>query len=107
MEYKTEIAKSQSKTPTGLTFVEVVKATTPNRESSKHLNHVATPLDGQTEPTVSGTPSTTRKIGKIHKFMVEEEIKFWENSMVCYVTSANLPLQVIEGFVRRIWNALR
>ena len=60
----------------GLTFVEVVKATTYNGESSKHLNQAATPLDGQTQPMVSRTPSTTRKIGKIHKFMVEKEVKF-------------------------------
>lgn len=26
--------------------------------------------------------------------------------MVCYVTSANPPIYVIDGFVRRIWNDL-
>lgn len=37
---------------------------------------------------------------------VEPQIQFWERAVVCYVTSSNPPLQVIEGFVKRIWKDL-
>lgn len=33
-----------------------------------------------------------------------EEVKFWENAVVCYVTSANPPLHVVERC--RIWKDL-
>ena len=47
-----------------------------------------------------------RRIAKISKIDVELEIKYWELSVVCYVTSANPPLQVVDGFVHRIWKDL-
>ena len=34
---------------------------------------------------------------------IQEEISFWESSIVCYILGANPPLMVIEGFIRRIW----
>lgn len=34
---------------------------------------------------------------------VEEEINYWSSSLICYVVGANPPIQVMEGFVRRIW----
>lgn len=33
----------------------------------------------------------TRTIAKISNEDVVEEVKFWENAVVCYVTSANPP----------------
>ena len=48
-----------------------------------------------------------RRIAKISKVDVEHEIKYWELSIVCYITSFNPPLHVIDGFVRRIWKALQ
>lgn len=48
----------------------------------------------------------TRVVGKISKDDVKEEVKFWESSVVCYVTSANPPLKVIDGFVSKIWKDL-
>lgn len=45
----------------------------------------------------------SRRIAKIHKEDIQDEINFWSTAVVCYVTSANPPLHVIEGFVRRIW----
>lgn len=37
---------------------------------------------------------------------VEPEIKYWDLSVVCYVTSANPPISVVDGFVLRIWKDL-
>lgn len=36
---------------------------------------------------------------------VADENVFWESAVICYVMGANPPLHVIDGFVRRIWNA--
>ena len=33
-----------------------------------------------------------------------EELDFWVTSVVCYVLGANPLLNVIEGFVKCIWN---
>lgn len=55
-----------------------------------------------TSSTVSSSPCV---IGKISKDDVKEEVKYWENSVVCYVMSANPTIHVINGFVR-IWKDL-
>lgn len=49
----------------------------------------------------SSSSSQSRIIGN-----VQEEIKYWENSVVYYISSANPTIQVIDGFVRRIWKDL-
>ena len=38
---------------------------------------------------------------------IQEEVNFWESALVCYVLGANSPLQVTEGFPRRIWGKKR
>lgn len=34
---------------------------------------------------------------------IRPKVDFWLNVVVCHVLGANLPLQVMDGFVRRIW----
>uniref|UniRef100_A0A803PLB3 Reverse transcriptase domain-containing protein n=1 Tax=Cannabis sativa TaxID=3483 RepID=A0A803PLB3_CANSA len=34
---------------------------------------------------------------------IQEDVDFWNSSIVCYVLGANPPLTVLEGFARRIW----
>ena len=43
---------------------------------------------------------------KIELADIEDDIKYWESSVVCFVVGANPPLHVIDGFVRRIWKDL-
>lgn len=40
---------------------------------------------------------------KINYFDIEDELKYWESFVICYVLGANPPIHVIEGFVKRIW----
>ena len=41
---------------------------------------------------------------KINYSDIEDELKYWESAVICYILGANPPLNVIEGFVKRIWN---
>lgn len=34
---------------------------------------------------------------------IEEEVNYWNSSLLCYLVKENPPIQVMEGFVRRIW----
>ncbi|XP_062093615.1 uncharacterized protein LOC133799633 [Humulus lupulus] len=40
---------------------------------------------------------------KIDMEDIAEEVNFWQSEIVCYVLSANPPIRVLEGFVRRLW----
>ncbi|XP_021836936.1 uncharacterized protein [Spinacia oleracea] len=37
---------------------------------------------------------------------IQEEVEFWMSVVVCYVVGANPPINVMEGFIRRIWKHL-
>ncbi|KAJ8427589.1 LOW QUALITY PROTEIN: hypothetical protein Cgig2_006653 [Carnegiea gigantea] len=43
------------------------------------------------------------KCAKIVVDDIEEEIAYWQNAVVCCVLGANPLVEVIDGFVRRIW----
>lgn len=34
---------------------------------------------------------------------IQEEVEFWNSSVICYIIGANPPAHVMDGFVRRIW----
>uniref|UniRef100_A0A803QAN9 CCHC-type domain-containing protein n=1 Tax=Cannabis sativa TaxID=3483 RepID=A0A803QAN9_CANSA len=34
---------------------------------------------------------------------IEEEVNFWQPSIVCYVLGSNPPLHILEGFAKRLW----
>lgn len=34
---------------------------------------------------------------------IQEEIDFWSSSIICYVVGSNSPIQVVEGYLRRVW----
>lgn len=53
---------------------------------------------------IGNTPSLPLTI-KISYSDIEEELKYWESSVVCYFLRANPPIHVNEGFVKRICKA--
>ncbi|XP_056691786.1 uncharacterized protein [Spinacia oleracea] len=38
---------------------------------------------------------------------IQSEIDFWNSTVVCYIVGANPPINVMEGYVRRIWGSLK
>lgn len=67
---------------------------------------VSMPANSPNSDPISSCTQHVRRIARISKSDIEPEIRFWELSVVCYVTSANPPLHVIDGFVRQIWKEL-
>lgn len=51
---------------------------------------------------VSGMAIPSQTTGIVLQY-IEDEFNYWATAVLRYVTSANPPLYVIEGFVRRIW----
>ena len=43
------------------------------------------------------------KCAKIEPQDVQSEIDYWKTAVLCSVIGANPPLEIIKGFVRRIW----
>ncbi|XP_056688226.1 uncharacterized protein [Spinacia oleracea] len=37
---------------------------------------------------------------------IQDEVDFWNSSIICYVVGANPPIHVMEGFIRRIWKKI-
>ena len=50
--------------------------------------------------TVNGS-----KVTQIDKEEVQAEIDYWANAVLCTVLGANPPLEVITGYINRIWKA--
>ena len=53
-------------------------------------------------PIYSGIPRHSSPI-KISCEDTENEVRYWQSSVVCFVLGVNPPLHVIEGFIKRIW----
>jgi len=46
------------------------------------------------------------KYARIEKQDVASEVEYWSTAVLCGVLGANPPLEVMEGFIRRIWRDL-
>uniref|UniRef100_A0A803P9H3 DUF4283 domain-containing protein n=1 Tax=Cannabis sativa TaxID=3483 RepID=A0A803P9H3_CANSA len=55
------------------------------------------------ENSFKDTEQANRKV-KITLDDIEEEVLFWNPSIVCYVLGVNPPLYVLEGFTKKIWH---
>lgn len=101
-----EVSFLASSQAVDLSWVSVVKSSRKKHTPAQSVILVPKPANGTVSPhEVYGKPlsPSSRSIGKILKTDIEDKIKFWSNVVVCYVTSGNPSLQVVEGFVRRIW----
>lgn len=34
---------------------------------------------------------------------IQDKIDLWNSSIICYVVGSNPPIQVVQGFLHRIW----
>ncbi|KAJ8437737.1 hypothetical protein Cgig2_009452 [Carnegiea gigantea] len=66
---------------------------------------MADPEEGTTLNFVTSPMVTGMKCAKIETEDVQSELDFWQSAVLCSVIGANPPLEVLEGFVRRIWKA--
>uniref|UniRef100_A0A803NL62 DUF4283 domain-containing protein n=1 Tax=Cannabis sativa TaxID=3483 RepID=A0A803NL62_CANSA len=57
----------------------------------------------QEASTEKQKPDNEKVIVKVTMDDIEGEIEYWNSAIVCYVLGANPPLDVLEGFARRIW----
>ncbi|XP_062102998.1 uncharacterized protein LOC133813991 [Humulus lupulus] len=59
---------------------------------------------GESSKGVNPNLNQGRKLGvKIEPKDIANEINFWQPSIVCYVVGANPPINILDGFVRRLW----
>ncbi|XP_060972267.1 uncharacterized protein LOC133038198 [Cannabis sativa] len=64
---------------------------------------VAAGMSRKEASTEKQKPDTEKVIVKVTMDDIDGEIEYWNSSIVCYVLGANPPLDVLEGFSRRIW----
>ena len=48
-------------------------------------------------------PMSVKTTIKIDIEDIQDEINYWESSIICYVIGANPPFPIMEGFLKRIW----
>ncbi|KAJ8427105.1 hypothetical protein Cgig2_029814 [Carnegiea gigantea] len=63
------------------------------------------PEEGTELKFVSAKIIDWKKIAKIDKEDVENEIEYWQNAVICSFLGANPPYQIMHGFIRCIWGA--
>ena len=61
------------------------------------------PEDGTELRYVQTSCINGMKCAKLEKQDVNGEVEFWNSAIICSVLGANPPLQVIKGFIMRIW----
>lgn len=60
------------------------------------------PIQGHDLAIGRNNEKTTSNV-KITFEDIKSEVDFWVNAIVCHVLGANPPLQVMEGFFKRVW----
>lgn len=56
--------------------------------------------------TPTTNPGKSSETVKITFVDIQSEVGYWTNAILCHVLGANHPLQVMEGFIRRVWGKL-
>ncbi|KAM6587258.1 hypothetical protein CsatA_009863 [Cannabis sativa] len=60
-------------------------------------------LENSFELSEKEVEAGSKKKIKIEFEDIAEEVNYWQPSLVCYVIGANPPVNILEGFVRRLW----
>uniref|UniRef100_A0A803QHA8 DUF4283 domain-containing protein n=1 Tax=Cannabis sativa TaxID=3483 RepID=A0A803QHA8_CANSA len=81
-----------------------------NHECSKDVangSHATPPVlrSGSAVRNLSNSFENSKKLAQVKVILddIAEEISFWNSSLVCYILGENPPLNVLDGFVRRLW----
>lgn len=63
------------------------------------------PIDGM-DLSNGGNQGENRGNIKITFEGIKMEVDYWTNAVICHVLGANPPLQIMEGFIKRVWGRL-
>ena len=63
------------------------------------------PNEGTALPYFPASIANSTKCAKITPEDVHSELEYWQTSIVCSVLGANPSLEVMEGFLRRVWHS--
>ncbi|VFQ72081.1 unnamed protein product [Cuscuta campestris] len=93
------------------------KETNPNLEESEILDKTETPIqksyasvvgnqeDDQKLCYIPATEVNGNFVAKLTKDDVIDTTTYWDATLVCCILGANPPLEVVKGFVNRIWSS--
>ena len=71
--------------------------------SSSTYASLVDPEEGTELKFISAELIGGKKVAKIDKEDVENEITYWQNAILFSALGANPPFEVIQGFIKRIW----
>ncbi|KAJ8430087.1 hypothetical protein Cgig2_006539 [Carnegiea gigantea] len=82
-----------------------IEANSPPQGPIRSYAAMADPDEGTSLSFVQSQWINGVKCARIESVDVISEIEYWKSSVLCSVLGANPPLEVMEGFIRRIWKS--
>ncbi|KAJ8423024.1 hypothetical protein Cgig2_028227 [Carnegiea gigantea] len=82
-----------------------IEANSPPQSPMRSYAAMADPDEGTSLSFVQSQWINGVKCARIEPVDVISEIKYWNSSVLCSVLGANPPLEVMEGFIQRIWKS--
>jgi len=82
-----------------------IEAISPNRRIVSCYASLVDPNEGTSLKFIQAPLVNGVLCAKIESNDINPEIAYWQSAMLCSILRSKPPLEVIEGFIRRIWQA--